>query len=175
MSHFFHLDGVLHADSIALPAIAAQFGTPTYVYSKAALSANFAAFADACAGRDALVCYAMKANSNLAILDLLARQGAGVAVIDFDHGMQRAGAHHAQALVQGLAEAAELHIVAVTQRQHRVLHVRQFLRRCLQQAAEAASQRWKPWRSYAVVRAWASLAKAPDTAQMGILPITPKP
>ena len=81
MSHFFHLDGVLHADSIALPAIAAQFGTPTYVYSKAALVDNFAAFADACAGRDALVCYAMKANSNLAILDLLARRGAGFDIV----------------------------------------------------------------------------------------------
>jgi diaminopimelate decarboxylase len=81
MSHFFHLDGVLHADSVALPAIAAQFGTPTYVYSKAALLDNFAAFADACAGRDALVCYAMKANSNLAILDLLARRGAGFDIV----------------------------------------------------------------------------------------------
>ena len=81
MSHFFHLDGVLHADSIALPAIAEQFGTPTYVYSKAALLANFDAFADVCAGRDALVCYAMKANSNLAILDLLARRGAGFDIV----------------------------------------------------------------------------------------------
>ena len=81
MSHFFYLDGVLHADSTALPAIAERFGTPTYVYSKAALTANFDAFADACAGRDALVCYAMKANSNLAILDLLARRGAGFDVV----------------------------------------------------------------------------------------------
>ena len=81
MSHFFHLDGVLHADSTPLPAIAERFGTPTYVYSKAALLGNFAAFADACAGRDALVCYAMKANSNLAILDLLARRGAGFDIV----------------------------------------------------------------------------------------------
>lgn len=81
MSHFFHLDGVLHAESTPLPRIAEQFGTPTYVYSKAALLANFHAFADACAGRDALVCYAMKANSNLAILDLLARAGAGFDIV----------------------------------------------------------------------------------------------
>ncbi len=81
MSHFFSLDGVLHADSIALNSIADQFGTPTYVYSKAALLENFAAFADACAGRDALVCNAMKANSNLAILDLLARAGAGFDIV----------------------------------------------------------------------------------------------
>ena len=81
MSQFFQLDGVLHAESIPLPRIAEQFGTPTYVYSKAALLDNFRSFSDACAGRDALVCYAMKANSNLAILDLLARDGAGFDIV----------------------------------------------------------------------------------------------
>ncbi|SHH61024.1 diaminopimelate decarboxylase [Massilia sp. CF038] len=81
MSQFFHLDGVLHAEATPLHHIAEQFGTPTYVYSKAALLANFDAFASACAGRDALVCYAMKANSNLAILNLLARQGAGFDIV----------------------------------------------------------------------------------------------
>lgn len=81
MSHFSYQNGVLHAEGSALDAIAAKFGTPTYVYSKAALLNNFAAYADACSGRDALVCYAMKANSNLAILDLLARQGAGFDIV----------------------------------------------------------------------------------------------
>ncbi|MYM35900.1 diaminopimelate decarboxylase [Duganella sp. FT94W] len=81
MSQFSYQDGVLHAEGVSLSAIAEQFGTPTYVYSKAALLANFAAYADACRGRDALVCYAMKANSNLAILDLLARQGAGFDIV----------------------------------------------------------------------------------------------
>lgn len=81
MSHFSYHDGVLHAEGVALGAIAEQFGTPTYVYSKAALLENFASYADACAGRDALVCYAMKANSNLAILDLLARKGAGFDIV----------------------------------------------------------------------------------------------
>ena len=81
MSHFSYQDGVLHAEGVSLAAIANQFGTPTYVYSKAALLANYASYADACAGRDALVCYAMKANSNLAILDLLARQGAGFDIV----------------------------------------------------------------------------------------------
>jgi diaminopimelate decarboxylase len=81
MSHFSYQNGVLHAESTALSAIAAEFGTPTYVYSKAALLSNFSAYADACKGRDALVCYAMKANSNLAILDLLARQGAGFDIV----------------------------------------------------------------------------------------------
>jgi diaminopimelate decarboxylase len=81
MSQFSYKDGVLHAESASLSAIAEQFGTPAYVYSKAQLLANFAAYADACAGRDALVCYAMKANSNLAILDLLARKSAGFDIV----------------------------------------------------------------------------------------------
>src|ERR1700761_3055597 len=81
MPHFSYQDGVLHAEGVALSAIADQFGTPTYVYSKAALLENFASYFDACQGRDALVCYAMKANSNLAVLDLLARQGAGFDIV----------------------------------------------------------------------------------------------
>jgi len=72
---------VLHAEGASLSAIADEFGTPTYVYSKATLLENFNAYQDACAGRDALVCYAMKANSNLAVLDLLARQGAGFDIV----------------------------------------------------------------------------------------------
>lgn len=81
MSQFTYQDGALHAEGVALSAVAEQFGTPTYVYSKATLLANFAAYHDACQGRDALVCYAMKANSNLAVLDLLARQGAGFDIV----------------------------------------------------------------------------------------------
>jgi diaminopimelate decarboxylase len=81
MSFFSYQDGVLHAERTPLSRIAEEFGTPTYVYSKAALLDNFAAYSDACAGRDALVCYAMKANSNLAILDLLAREGAGFDIV----------------------------------------------------------------------------------------------
>jgi diaminopimelate decarboxylase len=77
MSHFAYRDGTLFAENTPLEAVARQFGTPAYVYSKAALLENFDAYAKACSGRDALVCYAMKANSNLAILNLLARHGAG--------------------------------------------------------------------------------------------------
>lgn len=77
MSHFSFRNGELHAEDVSLAEIAEQFGTPTYVYSKAALTENFHAYANACRGRDALVCYAMKANSNLAVLKLLAGLGAG--------------------------------------------------------------------------------------------------
>jgi diaminopimelate decarboxylase len=81
MSQFSYQNGVLHAEGVSLSAIAEQYGTPAYVYSKSQLLDNFASYADACQGRDALVCYAMKANSNLAILDLLARQGAGFDIV----------------------------------------------------------------------------------------------
>jgi diaminopimelate decarboxylase len=77
MSHFSYQNGVLCVENTALTDIAEQYGTPAYVYSKAALVENFSAYADMCKGRDALVCYAMKANSNLAVLNLLARYGAG--------------------------------------------------------------------------------------------------
>ena len=116
MSHFFHLDGVLHADSIALPAIAAQFGTPTYVYSKSALTDNFDAFADACAGRDALVCYAMKANSNLAILDLLARRGAGFDIVSGGELLRvvAAGGDPRKVIFSGVGKSADEMRLALT-------------------------------------------------------------
>jgi diaminopimelate decarboxylase len=81
MSNFSYQNGVLHAEDAPLTEIARQFGTPTYVYSKAALIENFSAYSDACRGRDALVCYAMKANSSLAILSLLAKFGAGFDIV----------------------------------------------------------------------------------------------
>ncbi len=86
MSHFSFQDGVLHAEKTPLARIAQQFGTPTYVYSKAALVENFRSYSDACKahGRDqdsALVCYAMKASSNLAILRLLKDLGAGFDIV----------------------------------------------------------------------------------------------
>ncbi len=77
-----HLErGELHCEAVALTAIAREFGTPTYVYSSAALAANYRAYADALAGTDHLICYAVKANSNLAVLNLLARLGAGFDIV----------------------------------------------------------------------------------------------
>ena len=78
-----HLTGTdaLRLEAVALEAIAAQFGTPTYVYSRAALTDAYHAYEHALAGRRATLCYAVKANSNLGILDAFARLGAG---FDFD-------------------------------------------------------------------------------------------
>jgi diaminopimelate decarboxylase len=81
MSAFEYRDGVLHAEQVPLPAIAAEFGTPAYVYSRAAIEERFRAISAPLAGRDHLVCYAMKANSNLAILAVLARLGAGFDIV----------------------------------------------------------------------------------------------
>lgn len=81
MSFFTRRDGVLHAEDLPLTEIAARFGTPAYVYSRAALTAAYNAYKEALAGRDALVCYAVKANSNLAILNVFARLGAGFDIV----------------------------------------------------------------------------------------------
>jgi len=81
MSAFVRRDGILHAEAVPLPAVAVRFGTPCFVYSRAALEAAYRAFDVALAGRDHLVCYAMKANSNLAVLDVLARLGSGFDIV----------------------------------------------------------------------------------------------
>jgi len=78
---FGYRDGVLHAEDIPLADIAARYGTPCYVYSRAALTDAYSDYARALAGRDARICYAVKANSNLAILDLFARLGAGFDIV----------------------------------------------------------------------------------------------
>jgi diaminopimelate decarboxylase len=81
MDHFHPAHGELCCESVALTAIAAAVGTPTYVYSRAALAANYLAYAEALAGTDHLICYAVKANSNIAVLNQLARLGAGFDIV----------------------------------------------------------------------------------------------
>ena len=81
MDHFLYRDGALFAEDVAISEIAAAVGTPFYVYSTATLLRHFKAFDDALDGMDHLVCYAMKANSNQAVLKTLARAGAGMDVV----------------------------------------------------------------------------------------------
>jgi diaminopimelate decarboxylase len=71
----------LHCEQVAVEALVARYGTPLYVYSRRAIESAFDAYASALRGRPALICYAMKANSNLAVLDLLARRGAGFDIV----------------------------------------------------------------------------------------------
>jgi diaminopimelate decarboxylase len=81
MHHFAYRDGVLHAEAVNLSALAESVGTPFYCYSTATLERHYRVFADAFADRPALVCYAMKANSNQAVIRTLARLGAGADVV----------------------------------------------------------------------------------------------
>ncbi len=86
MSHFVYVNGKLHVEQVPLDRIAAEFGTPVYVYSSASLTENFLAYANACrqhgrGDQGALVCYSVKSNSNLAVLSLLGRLGSGFDIV----------------------------------------------------------------------------------------------
>lgn len=81
MDFFSYDNGQMMAEGLPVARIAAEFGTPCYIYSRAALEAHFREYGDALAGCDHLVCYAVKANSNLAVLDVLARLGAGFDIV----------------------------------------------------------------------------------------------
>lgn len=78
---FERIDGVLHAEKMSLSALATMYGTPLYVYSRAALENNFRAFDEAFAFIEHQVCFAVKANSNIAVLNVLARLGAGFDIV----------------------------------------------------------------------------------------------
>jgi diaminopimelate decarboxylase len=81
MQHFQYQSGELYAEQVPLRQIATQFGTPCYVYSRAALTQQWQAFDQALAGREHLVCFAVKANPSLAVLNVLARLGAGFDIV----------------------------------------------------------------------------------------------
>lgn len=79
--HFHYREGVLHAEGVPLDKLAAELGTPLYVYSRAALGAALDRYQQAIGSRPVLVCYGMKANSNLAVLGEFARLGAGFDIV----------------------------------------------------------------------------------------------
>lgn len=81
MDAFNYRGGELFAEGVALTAIAERFGTPTYVYSRAHIEAQYRSYTDALQGVEHLVCFAVKANSNLGVLNLLARLGAGFDIV----------------------------------------------------------------------------------------------
>ena len=81
MQAFTHRDGQLFAEGVPLSVIAERFGTPTYVYSRAHIEAQYRAYADALVGIEHMVCFAVKANSNLGVLNVLARLGAGFDIV----------------------------------------------------------------------------------------------
>jgi diaminopimelate decarboxylase len=93
MDHFLYRNGHLHAEDVAIAEIAEAVGTPFYVYSTATLERHYRLFKDALEGIDNTVCYAMKANSNQAVLTLLAGLGAGMDVVS--------GGEYARAIAAG--------------------------------------------------------------------------
>ena len=78
---FRYRDGVLHAEALSLHAIARRYGTPCYVYSRALLEARWRSFDRAFSGHEHLICFAVKANGNLAVLDVFARLGSGFDIV----------------------------------------------------------------------------------------------
>jgi len=81
MEHFLYRDGELYAENVAVSDIAAAHGTPCYIYSRKALETAFGEYQRALADCDHLICYAVKANSNIAVLNVLARLGAGFDIV----------------------------------------------------------------------------------------------
>ena len=100
--------GGLRCENVALGTIADALGTPAYVYSRAALTEQFQAYADALCGTDHLICFAVKANSNLAVLDLLARLGAGFDIVSVGEleRVLRAGGDPRKVVFSGVGKTA---------------------------------------------------------------------
>ena len=81
MDHFEYRDDELHAEEVAVADLARRHGTPLYVYSRATLTRHYRAFGEALKGHPHLICYAVKANSNLAVLQVLAKLGSGFDIV----------------------------------------------------------------------------------------------
>ncbi len=109
MDAFQYRNGVLHAEDLPVDALAAQHGTPLYVYSRAALEHNYRAFDEALSWIDHRVCYAVKANSNLAVLQVLARLGAGFDIVSGGelHRVLKAGGDPAKVVFSGVGKTTE--------------------------------------------------------------------
>lgn len=108
MDHFNYRDGVLFAEDVPLTRIAAEHGTPCYVYSKATLARHFRAYTEALGSHAHLICYAVKANSNLAVLGLLARLGAGFDIVSVGEleRVLKAGGDPGNVVFSGVAKQA---------------------------------------------------------------------
>lgn len=106
---FDYQNGELFAENVALSDLADQFGTPLYVYSRKAFSDSYLAYADALKGKDALVCYAVKANSNIAVLSVLAKLGAGFDIVSVGEleRVLKAGGDPAKCVFSGVAKTAD--------------------------------------------------------------------
>lgn len=107
MNHFEYIDGVLHAEGVSIPEMADKVGTPFFCYSTATLERHYHVYADAFEGLDATVCFAVKANSNQAVLKTLANQGAGADVVSVGEMRRalRAGMPPSKVIFSGVGKA----------------------------------------------------------------------
>lgn len=109
MDHFAYRDAMLHAEEVPVERLADEFGTPLYVYSRATLERHWHAFDKAFADRPHLVCFAVKANSNLAVLNVLARLGSGFDIVSVGE-LERvlaAGGDAAKVVFSGVGKRAD--------------------------------------------------------------------
>ena len=108
MNTFAHIDGALHCEQVSLETIASRHGTPTYVYSHQTIQNGFLSYQQALEGRAHLICYAVKANSNLAVLNMLAQLGSGFDVVSLGE-LERviaAGGDPAKIVFSGVGKTA---------------------------------------------------------------------
>ncbi len=118
MHHFDYRNGVLHAEAVDINVLAEAVGTPFYCYSTATLERHYRVFAGAFADVDALICYAMKANSNQAVIATLARLGAGADVVSGGELLRAraAGIPPDKIMFSGVGKTAHELALAVEQR-----------------------------------------------------------
>jgi diaminopimelate decarboxylase len=109
MHHFAYRDNQLYAEEVAIKDIAAQVGTPVYIYSAATLRRHFRVFDEAFTGTDHLICYAMKALSSLSILKLFGSMGSGFDIVSGGELMRcmRAGAEPKKIVFSGVGKSDE--------------------------------------------------------------------
>lgn len=109
MDYFNYRDGELYAEDVPLSQVAQRFGSPCYVYSRATIERHWHAFDDAFADHNHLICYAVKANSNLAVLNVLARLGSGFDIVSVGEleRVLKAGGEPAKIVFSGVAKTAD--------------------------------------------------------------------
>jgi diaminopimelate decarboxylase len=108
LDHFNYKGDSLYCEDVAISTLAETYGTPLYVYSRATLERHWHAFDDALAGREHLICYAVKANSNIAVLNVLARLGSGFDIVSSGELQRvlRAGGDPSKIVFSGVGKQA---------------------------------------------------------------------
>lgn len=153
MDHFNYQGDTLYAEDVPIPTIAREYGTPCYIYSRATFERHYKVYEEALAGLPHLVCYAVKANSNLAVLNLLARLGSGFDIVSGGEleRVLRAGGDPAKVIFSGLGKSEAEIVMGLEHGIH-----------CFNVESEAELERINSIATAAGVRAPISLRVNPD-------------